>query len=107
MSAHATSLDTEDREADGLCRLHRMTSYSLLLAFLVVFDFLFVTKVYALPRRLVLALDGVSYRDMKALQEGMTYKDAKGKQVHLQAFNEGYFPVSRNVSTFPSTSDVA
>jgi hypothetical protein len=61
----------------------------------------------ALPRRLVLALDGISYRDMKALQEGVTYKDIRSRQFHRQAFNDGYFPVSRNVSTFPSTSDVA
>src|ERR1019366_9220764 len=61
----------------------------------------------ALPKRLILALDGISYRDMKALQEGVTYKDAKGRQFHRQAFHQGYYPVSRNVSTFPSTRDVA
>jgi len=61
----------------------------------------------ALPQRLVVAIDGVAYRDMKALQEGVTYTDPSGKRVHRQAFNEGYFPVSCNVSTFPSTSDVA
>jgi hypothetical protein len=65
------------------------------------------TNAAALPKRLVLAIDGVSYRDMKALQEGVTCQDSHGKQVHRQAFNDGYFPVSRNVSTFPSTSDVA
>ena len=91
----------------GLSRLHRKVSHSIFLAVLAAFEVLFTRNLDALPRRLVLALDGVSYRDMKALQEGVTYKDAKGKQVHRQAFNEGYFPVSRNVSTFPSTSDVA
>ena len=61
----------------------------------------------ALPKRLVLALDGVAYRDMKALQEGVTYKDLKGREFHRQAFHQGYFPVSRMISTFPSASDVA
>jgi hypothetical protein len=61
----------------------------------------------ALPKRLILALDGISYRDMQALQEGVTYTDLKGRQFHRQAFNHGYFPVSRAISTFPSTSDVA
>ena len=62
---------------------------------------------FALPRRLVLALDGISYRDMKALQEGVSYADAKHRQFHRRAFTDGFFPVSRNISTFPSTSDVA
>ncbi len=63
----------------------------------------------ALPARLVLALDGVSYRDLKALQAGMTATNFWGKPGHRQAFTaeEGYFPVSRMVSTFPSASDVA
>ena len=65
------------------------------------------TSIAALPRRLIMALDGISYRDMQALQEGVTYKDVKGRQFHRQGFHQGYFPVSRNVSTFPSTSDVA
>ena len=60
-----------------------------------------------LPKRLVLALDGIAYRDMKALQEGVTYQDLKGRQFHRQAFHQGYFPVSRLISTFPSASDVA
>ena len=51
------------------------------------------TSVFALPRRLILALDGVAYRDMKALQEGVTYKDLKGRQFHRQGFQQGYFPV--------------
>ena len=61
----------------------------------------------AFPKRLILALDGIAYRDMKALQEGVTYTNSKGRQVHRQAFNHGYYPVSRMISTFPSTSDVA
>jgi len=63
----------------------------------------------ALPARLVLALDGVAYRDLKALQAGVTATNFWGKPYHRQAFTaaEGYFPVSRMVSTFPSTSDVA
>src|ERR1035441_6280369 len=65
------------------------------------------TSIAALPKRLILALDGIAYRDMQALQEGVTYKDARGRQFHRQAFHEGYLQVSRNVSTFPSTSDVA
>jgi hypothetical protein len=61
----------------------------------------------ALPKRLIICLDGISYRDMKALQAGVTYKDTHGFQFHRQAFHQGYFPVSRMISTFPSTSDVA
>ena len=60
-----------------------------------------------LPKRLVIALDAIAYRDMKALQEGVDSKDSKGRLVHRQGFHEGYYPVSRLVSTFPSTSDVA
>lgn len=69
----------------------------------------FPFKGLALPGRLVLGLDGVAYRDMKALQEGVTYTNTWGKRLHRRAFgpDEGYFPVSRLVSTFPSTSDVA
>lgn len=63
----------------------------------------------ALPGRLVLALDGVAYRDLRALQAGFTRTNFWGREIHLQAFatNEGYFPVSRMISSFPSTSDVA
>src|ERR1017187_8693876 len=64
-------------------------------------------SIAALPKRLIVAIDGIAYRDMQALQEGVTYKDVKGRQFHRQAFHQGYFPVSRNVSTFPSTSDVS
>ena len=72
-----------------------------------VIQALVLTSAVALPRRLILALDGISYRDMQALQAGVSYTDVKGRQFHRQAFNDGYFPVSRNISTFPSTSDVA
>jgi hypothetical protein len=65
------------------------------------------TSLAALPRRLILALDGIAYRDLRALQEGVTYIDSKGRQFHRQGFHRGYFPVSRLVSTFPSASDVA
>jgi hypothetical protein len=82
-------------------------SGSLFLLFLGAVQLLSTTDLAALPKRLVLAIDGVSYRDMKALQEGVTYRDSQGKQIRRRAFNAGYFPVSRNVSTFPSTSDVA
>ena len=77
----------------------------------VVLVFVFAVPAFAtagqaaLPRRLILLLDGVSYRDMKALQHGVTYKNIHGWQFHRQAFDQGYFPVSRLVSTFPSISD--
>lgn len=63
----------------------------------------------ALPARLVLALDGIAYRDMQALQTGVTRTNFWGKTYQLRAFTvqEGYFPVSRMISTFPSASDVA
>ena len=63
----------------------------------------------ALPQRLVITLDGISYRDMKALQEGVADTNGWGMVTHRRAFTseEGYFPVSRMISTFPSTSDVA
>ena len=63
----------------------------------------------ALPARLVLALDGIAYRDMKVLQAGVAYTNIWGSVLHRRAFGseEGYFPVSHMISTFPSTSDVA
>ena len=63
----------------------------------------------ALPARLVLAVDGVAYRDMKALQAGITRTNFWGKTYQCHAFTaeEGYYPVSRMISTFPSASDVA
>lgn len=61
----------------------------------------------ALPRRLILLIDGISYRDMQVLQQGITYKDRHGRELHRQAFHDGYYPVSRMISTFPSISDSA
>lgn len=63
----------------------------------------------ALPARLVLALDGVAYRDMRAIQDGITFTNFWGKSFQRRAFTaeEGYYPVSRMISTFPSASDVA
>ncbi len=63
----------------------------------------------ALPARLVLAVDGVAYRDLKALQAGVACTNFWGHKFQRQAFTsaEGYFPVSRMISTFPSASDVA
>jgi hypothetical protein len=60
-----------------------------------------------LPKRLIIGLDGVAYRDMRVLQEGIDYRDSQGKTAHLQAFHRGYYPVSILVSTFPSVSDAA
>jgi Type I phosphodiesterase / nucleotide pyrophosphatase len=67
---------------------------------------LFPLSAAALPQRLVLLLDGVAYRDMKALQGGILCTNGS-RQIYRRAFDRGYFPVSRNISTFPSTSDVA
>ena len=69
----------------------------------------FSSTVFALPARLVLALDGIAYRDLKALQAGVTCTNFWGKPFQRRAFNveEGYFPVSRMISTFPSLSDIA
>jgi hypothetical protein len=71
---------------------------------LLLFAFRTFAAAPVLPSRLVLLLDGVAYRDMVALQLGVTYK-LHGHQVHRQAFTDGYFPVSRLISTFPSISD--
>jgi hypothetical protein len=70
---------------------------------------IFPSTAVALPARLVLALDGIAYRDLKALQAGVTRTNILGSVRRRQAFgsDEGYFPVSRLISTFPSTSDVA
>src|ERR1039458_7078095 len=93
------SFDCHGRLSRGVSRLVFLFLWALLVPS--------SSSLAALPKRLILALDGVAYRDMKALQEGIIYKDAKGRQFHRQGFHQGYFPVSRNVSTFPSTSDVA
>ncbi|HLX69858.1 MAG TPA: hypothetical protein VKV04_09555 [Verrucomicrobiae bacterium] len=88
----------------GRCCLGK---YASGLAIFIVFALEIVPAAHsaALPGRLVLCLDGVSYRDMAALQQGVTYKDIHGRKFHRQAFNRDYFPVSRLVSTFPSISD--
>ena len=80
---------------------------------LIVFSLLilqaFVSNSRAVPQRLILALDGISYRDVQGLQRGINDTNLWGSVTHREAFTaaEGYFPVSRMVSTFPSTSDVA
>jgi hypothetical protein len=65
--------------------------------------------VLALPSRLVLAVDGIAYRDLAKLQNGITRTNFWGGQSEHRAFtaDEGYFPVSRMISTFPSLSDIA
>jgi hypothetical protein len=77
--------------------------------FLLLFFLAPVSMLRALPQRLIITLDGISYRDLKALQEGTTDTNRWGMVFHRRAFTseEGYFPVSRMISTFPSTSDVA
>ncbi|MDB6026987.1 MAG: hypothetical protein JWM68_3210 [Verrucomicrobiales bacterium] len=92
------------KAANWLCRLHRNASGLLVLLVLVVSA---IPSVAALPARLILLLDGVSYRDMNALQEGIRSKDSKGREDYRQGFHQGYFPVTRLVSTFPSISDPA
>lgn len=88
----------------GSCCLSKYASLAVLL---FVFALGSVPAAYsaALPARLILCVDGVSYRDVVALQQGVTYKDIHGRKFHRQAFNQDYFPVSRLVSTFPSISD--
>jgi hypothetical protein len=87
-----------------LCRKARWSGVFFLLAFQAC-----PSTGFALPSRLVIALDGIAYRDLKDLQAGVTCTNAWESVLHRQAFgsDEGYFPVSRMVSTFPSTSDVA
>src|SRR5580693_685485 len=86
----------------------RKKSGRILLPAAMIF-FMFTAVGRALPARLVLALDGVAYRDMKALQAGITCTNFWGKTYQCHAFTaeEGYYPVSRMISTFPSASDVA
>jgi len=92
---------------DRSVRFNKNASWSVLLVLLAFQLFPFTGA--ALPRRLVLGLDGIAYRDMRALQVGVAYTNSWGIQRYRQAFTskEGYFPASRLVSTFPSTSDVA
>src|SRR6516164_3891628 len=88
-------------------RLKHNASWSVLFILLLLPAFPLTSL--ALPKRLILGLDGIAYRDLKALQEGVTSTNFWGKPYRCQAFTaaEGYFPVSRMISTFPSTSDVA
>jgi hypothetical protein len=86
------------------CRGARLATLVVLPLVIPVF---FFTCQAELPKRLVLLLDGVSYRDMKAFQEGITYTNSRARRFIRQGFNEGYFPASRMISTFPSVSDVA
>lgn len=88
----------------GKCRASQYASWVVLL-FVFAFSAFPARAQTNLPRRLILLLDGVSYRDMKALQQGVTYKDIHGWKFHRQSFDHGYFTVSRLVSTFPSISD--
>ena len=82
----------------------RCTSAPLVLALLLT-----PLTSWALPARLVLALDGIAFRDAQALQTGVTLTNFWGHKIHRRAFTaeEGYFPVSRMISTFPSLSDIA
>jgi hypothetical protein len=91
---------------DRLAGPSRRVKLSMVLVWLALAG-LPVASDAALPKRLILAVDGISFRDMEALQQGVTYRNLKGKQFHRQAFHRGYFPVHRVISTFPSTSDVA
>ena len=91
----------------GLGSLNKNASWFALFSLLILQGF--SSTVFALPARLVLGLDGIAYRDMQALQAGVTYTNLWGSVLHRRAFgpDEGYFPASRLISTFPSTSDVA
>lgn len=92
---------------DRSFRVRRNTSrFALFILFLLL---VLPISSLALPKRLILGLDGIAYRDLKALQEGVVSTNIWGKTFRRQAFTvaEGYFPVSRMISTFPSTSDVA
>lgn len=88
---------------------HKKRLAILLFGWVIASALLLPVHVGALPARLVLALDGVAYRDLRALQQGVTRTNFWGQTYSLRAFtaDEGYFPVSRMISTFPSASDVA
>lgn len=79
----------------------------LLVAVLLASHALAATIHAALPKRLILLVDGIPFSDAQVLQQGLPYTDYKGRQFRRQAFHRGYFPVSRMISTFPSASDVA
>jgi hypothetical protein len=99
----------ERRERNRGAHLFRVRTVLtwLLLFFLSTSPAMPLTKSDSLPSRLVLLLDGVSYRDLRALQQGIEVRTPGHRQVHVQAFQQGYFPASRLISTFPSISDTA
>jgi hypothetical protein len=75
---------------------------------LLLLVFVAASTARALPSRLTIGMDGISYRDVKALQAGVVYTNFWGVvRRHGFGTDEGFFPVSRMISTFPSTSDVA
>jgi len=76
--------------------------------FLLLIFLALASTAWGRPQRLIIAMDGISYRDMKALQQGVVYTNFWGV-VRRRGFgsDEGFYPVSRMISTFPSTSDVA
>jgi hypothetical protein len=92
--------------ADSLAQIGSSNPKTVIVLLLVFF--IAVSTCLARPKRLIIDMDGISYRDMKALQEGVVYTNFWGV-VRRKAFSadEGYYPVSRMISTFPSTSDVA
>ena len=90
----------------GLPRLIR-APWQVMALLLLVSQILSAPVHAALPKRLIVLLDGVSYRDVQALQAGVTYTDPRGRRQTRQGFHQGYFPASRMISTFPSASDVA
>lgn len=93
------------RCAVGRSWLRCLASRSLLVVALL--QVACATEASMLPRRLILALDGISFRHLQALQEGILVEDKDGQRGYRRAFHDGFFPVSRLVSTYPSTTDVA
>ncbi len=86
----------------------RLDVLQLRRAIISLLFFAAVSTSWALPQRFIIDMDGISYRDMKALQEGVLDTNFWGVlRRHAFGADEGFFPVSRMISTFPSTSDVA
>lgn len=96
-------------EPDVFFRRRRLFRSGMIWRLLALCGGLFALPALALPSRLVLAVDGIAYRDLAALQTGMRHTNFWGHVTVRRAFTreEGYYPVSRMVSTFPSVSDVA
>ena len=83
------------------------TTHHELILFMLLF-FATISQSWARPERLIIDMDGISYRDMKVLQDGVLDTNFWGvTRRHAFGADEGFFPVSRMISTFPSTSDVA